>query len=312
MKPRFYTLYFASSDASRVRKLRVPSYAVHVLTVLAVVGAVTLTAAVASYSRMLLKVANYNALRSEENHLQKQYVQLQAQAKDARQQLSSLQSLATEVAMTYGILRWRDTPFHSTARTFTTGPQDFESSVNQFHFLVQNASLVAMVREDGLRLLPGPLPPNSRLVPSLWPVLGPITGSFGERQDPFSGEGAFHPGVDIYASYGTPVRAAADGVVAYSGWEEGYGRLVVIDHGFGISTCYGHLSGFNTRAGTRVDRGDVIGYVGDSGRSTGPHLHYEVRINSTPVNPWRYLRASIAGQDANSSAESADVGHGGR
>ena len=96
--------------------------------------------------------------------------------------------------------------------------------------------------------------------------------------------------------------AAADGVVVYAGWEEGYGRLVVIDHGFGISTCYAHLSAFNAQVGTRVDRGDVIGYVGDSGRSTGPHLHYEVRINNTPVNPWRYLRSSMEGTMAGNLA----------
>lgn len=301
MKPRFYTLYLATSDARSVRKVRVPFYAIHVLAVLAVVGAVTLTAAFASYTRMLLKVANYNSLRSEETNLRQQYVQLQAQAKDTREQLSSLQSLATDVAMTYGVLRWRNTPFRVASQP-RPGTRGFERSVNQFHFLMQNASLVSMVDEDGLRLLPGPLPMNSRLVPSLWPVLGPITGSFGERQDPFTREGAFHPGVDIGAAYGSPVHATADGVVVYAGWEEGYGRLVVIDHGFGISTCYAHLSAFNTQVGSRVDRGDVIGYVGDSGRSTGPHLHYEVRINNTPVNPWRYLRSSFEGTMAGGAA----------
>lgn len=289
MKARSYTLYFASSDARRVRKLHVPSYAIHMLVVLALVGAVTLGAAVASYSRMLLKVANYNTLRSEEGRLRAQYVQLQAQAKDTRQQLSSLQSLATEVAATYGILRWRDTPFHVT-NDFPAEPRNFESSLNQFHFLVHNVSMVTMVDESSLSLLPGPLPTNSRLVPSLWPVLGPITASFGEREDPFTGEPAFHPGIDIGAPYGTPVRATANGVVVFAGVEEGYGRMVVIDHDFGISTCYAHLSGFNTQVGDRVNRGEVIGYVGDSGRSTGPHLHYEVRIHNTPVNPWRYLR----------------------
>jgi murein DD-endopeptidase MepM/ murein hydrolase activator NlpD len=297
MKPRFYTLYLASSDARNVRKVRVPFYAIHVLGVLALIGAVTLTAAVGSYSRMLLKVANYNALRKEESHLQQQYVQLQAQAKDTREQLSSLQSLATEVAMTYGILRWRNTPFR-VANGPVPGPRSFKTSLNQFHFLMQNASLVSMVNSNGLRLLPGPVPRNSRLVPSLWPVIGPITASFGERQDPFTGEPAFHPGVDIGAPYGTPVLATANGVVVYAGWEEGYGRLVVIDHGFGISTYYAHLSSFDTQVGTQVDRGQVIGYVGDSGRSTGPHLHYEVRINNTPVNPWRYLRSIMPGNVA--------------
>lgn len=293
MKRRFYTLYFATSDARSVRKVQVPLYAIHGLVILALVGAVTLTAAVGSYTRMLLKVANYNALRSEESHLKLQYVELQAQAKDTSQQLSSLQSLATEVAMTYGILRWRGTPFAVPTDSPADPPNDFQASVDQFHFLERNAGLVGRVGDDGLQLLPGPLP-NSTSVPSLWPVLGPITGSFGERLDPFSGEGAFHPGVDISVSYGTPVRAAADGVVVFAAREEGYGRLVVIDHGFGISTLYGHLSAFNTVEGAHVDRGEVVGYAGESGRATAPHVHYEVRINNTPVNPWRFLRASAA------------------
>jgi murein DD-endopeptidase MepM/ murein hydrolase activator NlpD len=298
MRRRFYTLYFATSDARNVRKLRVPCYAIHTLGVLVVVGALTTGAAVASYSRMLLKVANYNALRSEEGHLRQQYVQLQAQAKDTRQQLASLQSLATEVAATYGILRWRDTPFRAATASNSIdapanrAPANFESSVNQFHFLVRNVSLVTMVDESGLGLLPGPIPTNSTLVPSLWPVIGRITASFGEREDPFTDEPAFHPGIDIAAPYGTPVRATADGVVVFAGEEDGYGRIVMIDHGFGISTCYAHLSGFNTEVGDRVQRGEVIGYVGDSGRSTGPHLHYEVRIDNTPVNPWRYMRTT--------------------
>ncbi len=292
-KARSYTLYFATSDARSVRKLHVPRYAVHALAVLAVVGALTLGAAVASYSRMLLKVANYNALRSEEGHLKQQYVQLQTQAQNTRQQLSSLQSLATEVAATYGILRWRDTPFR-VASSNLAQPRDFESSVTQFHFLVRNVSMVTMVDASGLSLLPGPVPSNSRLVPSLWPVIGPITASFGEREDPFTDEPAFHPGVDIGAPYGTPVRATANGIVVFAGGEEGYGRMVAIDHGFGISTCYAHLSGFNTEVGDHVNRGDIIGYVGDSGRSTGPHLHYEVRIHNTPVNPWPYMRSTTA------------------
>ncbi len=293
MKKRFYTLYLATSDARTVRRIRVPFYAVHVLAVLAVIGAATLGAALASYSRMLLKVANYNALRSEEGRLRENYMQLQVQAKDTRKQLSSLQSLATEVAMTYGIMRWRNTPFRAVPDP-KPSKAGFETSLDQFHFLMQNASLVSMVDTNGLRLLPGPLPLHSALVPSLWPVIGPITASFGEREDPFTGEAAFHPGVDIGAPYGSPVRVTADGVVAYVGWEEGYGRLVVVDHGFGISTYYAHLSAFNTEEGARVDRGEVIAYVGDSGRSTGPHLHYEVRINNTPVNPWRFLRSTMA------------------
>jgi len=128
------------------------------------------------------------------------------------------------------------------------------------------------------------------IAPTLWPVVGRITGVFGERLDPFSGEGAFHSGLDIASRYGDEIRATGDGIVDTVEQRAGYGKLVIVDHGFGVTTWYGHLSGFNVQVGMRVKCGDVIGYEGDSGRSTGPHLHYEVRIYNTPVNPWRYLR----------------------
>ena len=130
--------------------------------------------------------------------------------------------------------------------------------------------------------------------PNLWPVEGQVTGSFGERIDPFNGEGAFHSGVDISSHYGHQVIAPADGVVTFVDFLGGYGKAIMLDHGHGISTRYGHLSGFAATPGQHVHRGDVIGYVGASGRSTGPHLHYEVRINDTPVNPYKYLRLNIA------------------
>jgi murein DD-endopeptidase MepM/ murein hydrolase activator NlpD len=126
--------------------------------------------------------------------------------------------------------------------------------------------------------------------PSLWPVEGRVASSFGERQDPINGEGAFHAGIDIDVPYGTPVRAAADGDVGIAAMAGGYGREVAIDHGHNLMTIYGHLSAIAVVAGQHVTRGQVIGYVGQSGRATGPHLHYEVRVHGVPVNPHKYLR----------------------
>jgi murein DD-endopeptidase MepM/ murein hydrolase activator NlpD len=135
--------------------------------------------------------------------------------------------------------------------------------------------------------------------PTLWPVDGRITSGFGERTDPLSGDdGAFHRGIDISSPYGTRVVAPADGVVRFADMINGYGRAVVLDHGQGITTLYGHLSGFGVSQGQLVHRGDTLGYVGQSGRSTGPHLHYEVRIFNTPVNPYKYLRFTLTQQVA--------------
>ncbi len=129
-------------------------------------------------------------------------------------------------------------------------------------------------------------------VPSIWPVEGESTDSFGVRSNPFGGGGAeFHPGQDIAAPHGTPVFAPADGRVVEAGWKNGYGQTVVIDHGNGLTTRYGHLSKVEVSAGQELRRGDELGQVGSTGRSTGPHLHYEVRVGELPVSPRHYLPA---------------------
>ena len=257
---------------------------------LVLIGGITVAAGVGSYSRMLWKAAKYNSLRHEQDALKVQYRQLQTQVQDTNERLSSLQSLAGEVAVAYGITRFRQTPFAVPDTAVDNPDGGYEQSVDEFSYLQKNVTAVAMTN-DGTRLLPAVELTNLGIAPSLWPVMGQITGHFGERLDPFSGEGAFHAGLDIASHYGDSVRATADGIVEEADEHAGYGRLIVIDHGFGVATWYGHLSGFNVQPGMHVKAGDVIGYEGDSGRSTGPHLHYEVRIYNTPVNPWRYLRS---------------------
>jgi len=126
--------------------------------------------------------------------------------------------------------------------------------------------------------------------PSVWPVVGKLESAFGGRRNPFGGGSyEFHTGQDIDAPWGAPVIAGATGKVSFVGWQNGYGQLVVIDHGDGLTTRYGHLSHIAVSQGTTVRRGEFVGKVGSTGRSTGPHLHYEVRINDQPVNPLQYL-----------------------
>ncbi len=125
--------------------------------------------------------------------------------------------------------------------------------------------------------------------PSIWPVHGWLSAGFGLRPDPFTGESDFHPGLDISADKGTPVYATASGTVEMAQATGDYGNLVVVNHGFGLVTRYGHLSRFAVQTGQRVARGDVLGYVGATGRATGPHLHYEVLANDKLLNPLRLL-----------------------
>jgi murein DD-endopeptidase MepM/ murein hydrolase activator NlpD len=125
--------------------------------------------------------------------------------------------------------------------------------------------------------------------PSIWPARGWVTSDFGLRVDPYTADRVMHRGMDIANRPGTPVIAPADGVVVFAGSEGGYGKVLVLDHGYGVKTRYGHLSEFGVKLGERVGRGQKIGAVGNTGRSTGPHLHYEVRVNGIPENPRKFL-----------------------
>jgi len=125
--------------------------------------------------------------------------------------------------------------------------------------------------------------------PSLWPAHGWLTGSFGGRSDPFTGENGFHQGIDISTEKGQPVYATADGRVELAGYAGDYGNLIVLQHGFGLTTRYGHLSGYAVQTGQTVHRGQVIGYVGATGRATGAHLHYEILANGQLINPLQLL-----------------------
>jgi murein DD-endopeptidase MepM/ murein hydrolase activator NlpD len=155
--------------------------------------------------------------------------------------------------------------------------------------------LLATVREEGerLRMLEAVTARAGRLLaalPSRWPVRGGINSKFGRRPSPLSGTPEFHEGIDIAANVGTPVKAPASGVVTFAGSTPGYGNSVILDHGQQIQTVFGHLHKIDVSRGQRVERGQQIALSGSTGRSTGPHLHYEVVVNGRPVNPAGYLR----------------------
>ena len=294
MRKRFYILFVARDDDGQLRKIHIPVHYVYVLAIGAAIGILSLTGIASSYSRMLLKVSRYNQLRLEKEELTHRYTQLEQVAKEKDIQVASLGSLASEVSALYGL---KSDPILAGA-----GEQNFQSaqvnsSLDQLYALKSSALSGAATVGISMGFTRATTTADwARLnaAPNLWPVEGHITGSFGERIDPFNGEGAFHSGVDISTNFGTPVIAPADGNVIFADFLGGYGRAIVIDHGHGITTRFGHLANFAVIAGQHIQRGDTIGYVGLSGRSTGPHLHYEVRINDTPVNPYKYLRLTYA------------------
>ena len=294
MQKRFYILFVARGDDGQLRKISIPVHYLYVFVIGAAIGFLSLTGIASSYTRMLLKVSEFNQLRTEKDQLKTNYSKLEQVAKERDLQVASLGSIAGEVSALYGL---KAQPTLVTATSDQIEAAEVSSSLDQLHALrtsaLTGATMVGLTMGLTRNVTTADwIKANS--APNLWPVEGQVTGSFGERIDPFNGEGAFHSGVDIGSSYGHPIVAPADGVVTVTDTMGGYGKTIMIEHGNGISTRYGHLSGFAVTVGQRVQRGEIIGYVGESGRSTGPHLHYEVRINDTPVNPYKYLRMTVA------------------
>jgi hypothetical protein len=329
LKKRYYIMFVSRDEDGNLNKVPLPLHYAYLFVAAAAIGMFTITGLAGSYSRMLIKTARFNQLRQDHDSLQKDYAHLEKAAHEKDIQAASLGSLASEVSALYGLTtsklagvpmgRLTNRPHgksagvaESIATTPLAGSPDpseesYYKSVDAFYAL-RNSAMSGMVTRPMSSLGASGLHTSTDLfggfsaadaasyIPTLWPIMGPITSSFGEREDPIlgNGEGEFHTGIDISAPNGVPIRATGDGVVQQAQMSNGYGREVVIDHGHGVETVYGHMSGFAVVGGQTVVRGQVIGYVGHSGRTTGSHLHYEVRIRNTPVNPHKYLRTTMA------------------
>ena len=295
MRRRYYIMLVARGADGELLKVPIPLHYMYTFLVGAVIGMLTITGMAGSYTRMLLKTSRFNELRTEKEALKKNYRQLEEVAQDKELQVASLAPLASEVSTIYGL---KTDHLQRTAALDDSDHERYIQSLDQLYSLKKTAlsGVAATVVTSGLNAPHMTMADWVRLssAPNLWPVEGRITDAFGERIDPFNGEGAFHTGIDISAEVGHPIIAPAEGHVRLSEFVKGYGRAVIIDHGNGITTLYGHLSRFAVQDDQFVRRGQVIGYVGDSGRSTGPHLHYEVRIHDAPVNPYKFMRSTMA------------------
>jgi hypothetical protein len=307
LRKRYYILFVARDEDGRVRKIPLPLQYVYGFVAAAVVGAFTMAGMAGSYTNMLLKTASYNKVRQERETLRKNLNQMVQIAHDRDVQVASLGALAGEVSTLYGLqqnkmLASHRSPDPTTAHTPTSllasdtfSPEDVKVSIDQFYALREQAmsGRIARIMQGGVTSNDGDDWALLADAPSLWPLEGRIASSFGQRQDPINGEGEFHTGMDIDAPYGSPIRAAGDGDVTLASLGfTGYGHEVVLDHGHGLSTLYGHMSALAVMIGQHVTRGQVIGYVGQTGHATGPHLHYEVRVHNVPVNPHKFLRTT--------------------
>src|SRR5580698_1548889 len=258
LRKRYYILFAARDEDGRIRKIPLPLHYAYGFVAAALVGAFTIVGLAGSYTRMLLKTESFNQIRQERETLRKNYQQMAAIAHERDIQVASLGALASEVTAIYGLKQnkliggRRSAATAAAAATPSTlaltddvNQQQVKLSLDQFYALRSQAlsGRVSRALEGGLTAGMG-LTDWTQIAdaPSLWPVEGRVTSSFGQREDPFNGEGAFHAGLDISAPFGTVVRATGDGLVDSAALVSGYGREVILDHGHGVHTIYGHLS----------------------------------------------------------------------
>lgn len=322
-----YIVYVTRSETGEMERVAIPMRYVYVFLASAFVGMFTIAGMAGSYGRMLAKMETTNRLRHELAQSRSDYAHLEKTAHERDVQAASLGSLATEVSALYGLTAGKLTFAHGrslrrpaaagavTARATVKDEAAFSDdsyyrSLDTFYALRNSAKegLTPPSQQVNPNLgvrgalgdLAGGLDLGETLsgsnIPDMWPILGPINSGFGQREDPILGfgTGEFHKGIDIGSPNGTPVHAPAAGRVVKAGLGSGYGNEIELDHGNGMVTVYGHLSGFNVTVGQQVVKGEVIGYVGHTGRVTGPHLHYEVQVRGIAVNPHKYLRTTMA------------------
>ena len=286
MHSKHYTLILVRNEGSRFRKWRLSQ--IQVVALGAIVALVTLAATYSTWSAFSSRVnrselarlhAENETLRFTNESFENRLDGLQSRLSDSEDRtrklaiVAGLENLgASSEAGVGGTSDAAPAPGTATALAQVEGRSDS---------LSQTLERVEARLSDNLRLISS--------TPSVTPVRGIYTSSFGYRRDPITGQRAFHSGVDISAPPGKPVKATADGVVTKTEQYGALGRAVYVAHGFGVNTVYGHLSRINVTPGQRIERGSLVGLVGNTGRSTGYHLHYEVQVNGQPTNPLAYI-----------------------
>src|SRR6266550_4735285 len=288
MDKRYSTIIFVPHARAKFRKLKVSHKLLFSLLSIVTSSLCLSTFFSVQYFTSLSQTHELSQLRHENKELQTANEQFSKSVESLRGQLHTVEDRTRKLAIYAGISSLDD----SAQQGGVGGLRPTELGDNPYRDDVDKMAFRSRRLEGDLSVLEQKLVAQSQLLastPSIAPVRGILTDGFGGRSDPFTGESGNHNAIDISSAVGQPVRAPADGVVVKAEWANGYGNVIYISHGYGYSTRYGHLSTFAVQPGAHVKRGDIIGYVGSTGRSTGPHLHYEVRLNNNPVNPLEYI-----------------------
>jgi len=290
MTRKFYTFIIVPDASQQLHKLRIP---VKGLYVLAAIGILSFFAAVGlgfNYIGMASRMSGYQSLEAENARLKVDTRQLKLSTTKLYRQVTVLENEAEKITQ---VLE-SDPLFKKISRSTGSvgGSKENVLTSDLDGSLTGSVAAIASRMQDletQLSLLDDKTK-RIRSTPTIWPLMGRIGSHYGGRLDPFTGDSEVHLGIDIVAPKGTPIKATADGVVLFAARQSEYGNLVVLKHPDGLTTRYAHLNKFNVQDRETVKKGQTIGWVGMTGRTTAPHLHYEVRLNDRPVNPRPYLR----------------------
>jgi murein DD-endopeptidase MepM/ murein hydrolase activator NlpD len=289
MAHEFFTVIVVPHAKARFRKIQVPLKLAKWAIGGATVFVLALSGILVHYSRVAAEVYELRRLRAENQILTQKTQEYEQNAGKLQAKVEHLHGIVSKL----GIMAGLDHALPDTGVGGEGGVTGFETRppAAELHSLAEMELNVSALTDKSTRLEEFYRDQNLLLssTPSIWPVRGYLSATFGKRLDPFTGRPDFHPGIDISTPIGTRVVAPADGIVLSCALSGGYGNAIIIDHGYGVVSRYGHLESYNVRPGQRVHRGDVIAFVGNTGRSTGPHLHYEVWVRDQAQNPIHFI-----------------------
>jgi murein DD-endopeptidase MepM/ murein hydrolase activator NlpD len=290
MANEFYTVIVVPHAKARFRKIQVPLRLARWVMAGAAVFALALTGVLVHYTRVAAEVYELRRLRAENQVLTEKTREYEQNAGKLQAKVERLHGIVSKL----GIMAGLDHALPDTHIGGEGGVASIETvppAIADGHSLADMDLSVSALTDKSTRLEVFYRDQKMLLssTPSIWPVRGYLSATFGRRLDPFTGRPDFHPGIDISTPIGTRVVAPADGIVLSCAPSGGYGNAIIVDHGYGVVSRYGHLDSYNVRPGQRIHRGDVIGFVGSTGRSTGPHLHYEVWVREQAQNPIHFI-----------------------
>jgi len=291
-KRKSFTLIIAPNNPSKIKQFQISQYKIYSFIFVVILCFFGLIFGALSYFNTMSKLNNYYEILASQNKLQDENFAYKEKTGHLAEKVANIEMLAKNISRLTGIDF--NNPQSATGGIGGFTPDNWvknELNSRNLEFLQQLNEKADSVEKQVISLKDIVFTQNLFLsaLPTDWPVRGYIGSSFGFRRDPITGHRAFHKGVDISAPYGAKVVSPADGVVVFAGAQRGYGYVIKVAHKYGISTRYAHLSSYNFKAGHRIKKGDALGYIGSTGKATGPHLHYEIRLNNTPINPVRFL-----------------------